>query len=221
MPRAKPTPVVDVEAQRLLDLVQGSPEWRQARCGSLGASGLTAALAKTKSGAQSAGRKNTIAQLVAERMTGRVARGFTSRAMEWGTETEDQARAMYAFVTNNTIRQVGLVRHPTIAGAHASPDGFVNDDGLVEIKCPNTATHIYTLLNGSIDNEYLTQMQWQMACTGRAWCDFVSFDPDMPDDKSIWIRRVRRDEAIVQRLESDVRLLLREVEATIQQLEAL
>jgi putative phage-type endonuclease len=213
--------VIDVEAQRLLDLFQGSPEWHQARCGSLGASGLADAMAKTASGAPTAGRKNTIAQLVAERMTGRKSRGFSSKAMEWGTETEAQARAMYAFVTNNAIREVGLVRHPSIVGSHASPDGFVNDDGLVEIKCPNTATHIQTLLAGSISTAYLIQMQWQLACTGRQWCDFVSFDPDMPDEKSIWIRRVRRDEATIQRVESDVRLLLREVEATIQQLEAL
>lgn len=161
------------------ELVQGSPEWIAARVGSVGASRISDIIAKTKTG-YSTSRANYAAELVAERLTGAPAERFTNAAMAWGTEKEPDARAAYEFIHDVTVELVGIVKHPKIAGAHASPDGYVGDTGLTEIKCPLTATHIDTLLRGQVPDKYEVQMLWQMACTGRAWCDYVSFDPRLP-----------------------------------------
>jgi putative phage-type endonuclease len=178
------------------------------------------AIARTRSG-WGASRDNIMAQLIAERMTGQPQESFTNAAMRWGTETEPQARAMYEIERGVDVVEVGLYRHQTIAGTHASPDGLVGDDGLVEIKCPNTATHIDTLLSQSIDGKYITQMQWQMACAGRAWCDFVSFDSRMPADLQMWVRRVERDDKVISDLEELVAGFIRELENKLARLESL
>ena len=141
--------------------------------------------------------------------------------MRWGTDTEPMARSAYSLLRDVDVTEVGLIRHPTIEGAHASPDGLVGNDGLVELKCPNTATHIETLLAGTVADRYVKQMQFQMACTGRAWCDFVSFDPRMPGDLQMFVRRVPRDEAQISEIEDAVRHFLMEVNAKLRKLEAL
>ena len=105
--------------------------------------------------------------------------------------------------------------------AGASPDGLVNDDGLIEIKCPNTATHIDTLLSESLPTKYFTQMQFQMACTGRKWCDFVSFDPRMPKELQLFVKRVDRDDAYIDMLEKEIVSFLKELDAKIAKLETL
>jgi putative phage-type endonuclease len=202
------------------DLEQGSPEWLRARCGLVTASRVADVVAKTKSG-WGASRANYMAELIAERLTGEPATRFTNAAMQWGTDTEPQARAAYEFFYDATVVEVGLVKHPTIAESGASPDGLVGDDGLLEVKCPQTATHIETLLGGTVPGKYMTQMQWQIACTGRQWCDFVSFDPRMPGDLSFFVRRVQRDGARIAELEKDVIDFLSELEAKIAQLQAL
>ncbi len=201
------------------DLIQGSPEWLAARCGSLGASQVAEALARTKSG-WGAGRKNAAARIVAERLTGTPAESFTNAAMQWGNDMEPQARTAYEFMTDADVQQVGIVKHPEIDGTHASPDGLVGDDGLVEIKCPNTATHIATLLSGKIEGKYETQMLWQMACTGRQWCDFVSYDPRLPPAMQLFIKRVERDADAIAEMEREVRVFLAEVAETVAALEA-
>lgn len=201
-------------------LIQGTPEWRAARCGSLGASQVADALAKTKTG-WGASRANIMASMVAERLTGEPQETYTNAAMQWGSNKEPEARAAYAFQMDVDVAEVGLIRHPSITGTHASPDGLVGDDGLVEIKCPNTATHIETLTAQRVAGKYVTQIQWQLACTGRAWCDFVSFDPRMPGDMSLFVQRVHRDDAMIAELERDVRDFLTEVDAKVAQLEAL
>jgi putative phage-type endonuclease len=201
-------------------LIQGSEEWRQARCGSLGASRVADALAKTKSG-WGASRANLMAELIAERLTGVPAESFTNAAMQWGTVTEPDARAAYEFRHDVDVTQVGLVRHPAIAMTHASPDGMVGEDGLVEIKCPNTATHIETLLGASVPGKYVTQIQWQMACTGRAWCDFVSFDPRLPEEHRLFVHRIPRDEKFIGELERDVETFLAEVDHKLARIAAL
>lgn len=193
---------------------QGTEEWRLARCGSLGASSLHEVIARTKSG-WGASRANLRARLVAERLTGFPQDTYMNDAMRWGVEVEPQARDAYSFYQDVEVMQIGLIRHPAIAGTHASPDGLVSDDGLVEIKCPNTATHIETLLTKSVADKYLVQMLWQMACTGRAWCDFVSFDPRMPEDLRLFVRRVERDDKRIAELEALVREFLREVDDTL------
>lgn len=201
-------------------ITQGSPEWFALRCGKATASKIADIIATTKSG-PSASRKNYLAQLVAERLTGVVAESFTNGAMQWGTDKEPEARAAYAFVhADGPVAEAEFVTHPNIHNSGASPDGYVGSDGLLEIKCPNTATHIDTLLTGKIDGKYHTQMQWQMACTGRTWCDFVSYDPRMPEHLALWVKRVPRDEKLIAELEAAVKAFLTEVDATVAALEA-
>lgn len=198
-------------------MIQGSEEWFAARLGKATASRIADIMAQTKSG-PGAARKNYAAELVAERLTGTAAEKFTNAAMQWGTEREPQARASYTLATFNTVEEVGFIDHPTIAMSGASPDGTVGADGLVEIKCPNTATHIETLLGGKPDGKYIKQMMWQMACTGRAWCDFVSFDPRLPDDMQLFVLRVDRDDAMIAEIEDAVRSFLAEVDETVAKL---
>ena len=198
----------------IIDVEQGSPEWKQARLGKVTASRMHDLMAKTKTG-YSASRANYAADLIAEILTGNSADKFTNAAMEWGTAHESEARNLYVFMTGHTVQQVGLVMHPEISEACASPDGLVRDDGLVEIKCPNTATHIDTLLGAPIDGKYIKQMQWQMRCTDRAWCDFVSFDPRLPGEMQIHIVRVHRDDALIGEMESETRKFLGEVAAKV------
>ena len=198
-------------------IIQRSPEWYAARCGSLGASQLADALAKTKSG-WGASRANLRAKLVVERLTGQQEESFTSAAMQWGVDKEEEARIAYSFLTGRNVVEVGLYKHPTIIGSHASPDGLVDDDGCIEIKCPNSATHIETLKSNQVAHKYLLQMQWQMACADRQWCDFVSFDPRMPDHLMLYIQRVQRDDDMLATLESEVRAFLAEVEEDVKAL---
>lgn len=196
------------------ELVQGTDAWLQARLGRVTASRVADVVARTKTG-YGASRANYLAELVAERLTGTPAEKFTNAAMNWGTEKEPEARNLYEFMRDAPVVQVGFVPHPTIEMSGASPDGLVADSGLVEIKCPNTATHIETLLSGELAGKYITQMQWQMACTGRAWCDFVSFDPRLPASMQLFIRRVERDDARIAELEREVVAFLGELDRTV------
>ena len=198
---------------------QGSTEWFQQRCGKATASRIADIIAKTKSG-PSASRKNYMAQLVAERLTGTVADSFTNGAMQWGTDTEPHARDAYAFLQGVEVELAEFVIHPSISDAGASPDGYVGEDGLVEIKCPNTSTHIDTLLGKTVPSKYVTQMMWQMSCTGRLWCDFVSFDPRLPSHLSLFVKRVQRDDQFIGELEREVEAFLKEVADTVAALEA-
>lgn len=182
---------------------QGSEGWRQDRIGKVTASRIADLMAKTKTG-WGASRANYMAELIAERLTGVPAASFTNAAMQWGTETEPQARAAYEFFTGHDVTEVGLIDHPTIPMSGASPDGLVLDDGGLEIKCPNTATHIETLLSGSIPVKYADQMQWGMACTGRKWWDFVSFDPRMPEHMRFFCVRVQRDPKRIEEITAAV-----------------
>jgi putative phage-type endonuclease len=193
---------------------QGTEEWFAARLGKATASRIADIMATTKTG-PGAARKNYAAELVAERLTGSPTETFSSAAMAWGKDREPQARANYTLVTGLLVEEIGFVDHPVIAMSGASPDGLIGADGLVEIKCPNTATHIETLLGGKPDGKYVKQMMWQMACTGRAWCDFVSFDPRLPDDMQLFIQRIPRDGAMIAEIEDAVRGFLREVDETV------
>ena len=199
---------------------QGSQEWLQMRLGKVTASRIADLMATTKSG-PSASRANYLAQLVAERLTGTVQESFTNSAMQWGTETEPLARAMYEVQTGVMVDQIGFVPHPFIKMAGCSPDGMIDDDGLIEIKCPNTATHIETLLSQKAPTKYMLQMQWQMACTCRMWCDFVSFDSRMPDRLSMFVIRVHRDDAKIKEISEAVEKFLAEVDSTIKKLKEL
>jgi len=173
-------------------IIQGSPEWLAARCGKLTASRMADAIARTAKG-WGASRANLMAQLIAERLTGVPAESFTNDAMRWGTECEPEARAAYEAAKNYEVYEIGFVTHPLIPMAGASPDGLVGDHGLIEIKCPNTSTHIDTLLGQSVPGKYITQIQWQLACTGRGWCDYISYDPRLPDNMRLFVKRITRD----------------------------
>lgn len=189
------------------DVIQGSSEWHAIRSGKVTASRVADVIAKTKSG-PAASRKNYLAELVLERLTGQKADGFTNSAMQWGIDTEPQARLAYEFHRNLDVVQVGFISHPSIADTGASPDGLVHDNGLVEIKCPLPATHMETLASGTVPSKYLTQMMWQMACTGREWCDFVSFDPRFPAHMQFFVDRVKRDDDMIRDLETEVAAFL-------------
>jgi len=199
---------------------QRTEEWFAARCGKVTASRVADIIAKTKTG-YSASRENYLAQLVCERMTGKPAESYSNAAMQWGTEQEPFARAAYEAAKDVLVEEVGFVSHPNISEAGASPDGLVGLFGLVEIKCPNTATHIQTLLDQKVPEKYNVQMQWQMACTGRQWCDFVSFDPRMAEGLQLFIKRVEYDPIYVAQLEKEVINFLFDVEHKIMQLNKL
>ena len=202
------------------EIEQGSPEWFAQRCGKATASRIADIIAKTKSG-YSTSRANYMAQLVVERMTNQVAESFTNAAMEWGTATEPFARAAYEAKSGVLVDQVGAIDHPRIDRSAASPDGLIGDDGCLEIKCPNTATHIDTMLGENITGKYYTQMQWQMACTERSWCDFVSFDPRMPEGLQLFVKRVDRDDSYIGELEKEVVQFLKEVDDKVNKLNEL
>jgi len=203
-------------------MLQGSDEWRQARCGSIGASDVPRVVRKINSGkAYSADRASLMAEKLIERTTGKPYEKYKSAAMLQGTAREPEARLMYAILKGlglDEIEQIGLVVHPKIAGAHASPDGLVGDKGLVEIKCPEPAAHLDTLDHETVSQDYYAQMSWQLGCTGRQWCDYCSYNPDYPTAMSIWIKRVNRDESYIRELEREVERFIRELEAKIERL---
>jgi putative phage-type endonuclease len=199
------------------EILQGTPEWHQLRLGKVTASRIADVRARTQKG-WGAGRENYMSELIVERLTGVPTESFTNAAMQWGTEHEGDARSEYQFFRNTRVSQVAFVSHPSIAETGASPDGLVGDDGLVEIKCPNPATHQKTLDGAPIADKYLQQMMWQMACTGRKWCDFVSFDPRWPESMRLHVRRVPRDDALIAVIERDVTDFLNELRDTVHRL---
>lgn len=196
---------------------QRSPEWYAARCGSLGASQLNEALATTKSG-WGASRENLKNRIIAERLTGVPAESFQNAAMAWGVAQEDNARTAYEASRGVFVQEMGIALHPTLAHTHASPDGLVGDDGLIEIKCPNTTTHIETLRVKKAPSKYINQMLWQMRCTDRQWCDFVSYDPRLPSHLQLFVTRVERDDIAIAGLELKIAEFLNEIQQEIDRL---
>lgn len=202
---------------RVIDFPQGSTEWLASRAGKVTASRIADVMAKLKTG-EAAARRDYRAQIVAEILTGKPQDdGFTNAAMQWGTDTEPFARAAYEAHNSVMVDQCGLVLHPTIERGAASPDGLV-DGGLVEIKCPKTATHLEYLMAGTAPAKYQPQMLWQMACTEREFCDFISFDPRLPQDLQMLVVRFERDDKRIKEIEAEVIKFLAEVDATIEQL---
>jgi len=199
------------------EVEQRSPEWFASRLGKVTASRVADVIAKTKSG-YSASRDNYMAQLICERLTGQQGESFTNAAMTWGTETEPLARSAFEAHADVMVEEVGFVPHPRIRDSGASPDGLVGLFGMLEIKCPNTATHIDTLLTQTVPGKYITQMQWQMACCERQWCEFVSFDPRLPQDLQLFVKRVEFNQTYVAMLEEEVISFLEELEIKVAKL---
>lgn len=192
-------------------MIQGSPEWFAARIGKVTASRISDIMARTKSG-PSTSRENYKIELACERLTGRpVGSTYVNGAMKDGIEREPEARAMYSVIYGE-VDEVGFIDHPKIPMTGASPDGLVGAEGQVEIKCPIHTTHHRTYRGKSIDAKYMQQIQWQLACTGRQWCDFVSYNPDFPADRQLVVRRVLRDSNMIGELEMEVVAFLKEVE---------
>jgi putative phage-type endonuclease len=202
------------------DIIQGSDEWKALRLGKVTASRVADVVARTKTG-YGASRANYMAQLIAERLTNTVAESYTNAAMQHGTETEPEARAAYEFYQGVTVKEVAFVPHPKIDQAGCSPDGLVGDDGLIEIKCPNTAGHLDTLLGQAAPSKYVDQMQFQMACTERKYCDFVSYDPRMPENMRLFIKRVARDDKRITELESEIAAFLLEMAVKLSELNSI
>ena len=197
--------------------IQRSEAWFQSRLGRVTASRVADVIAKTKTG-YSASRDNYMAQLICERLTGQQGESFTNAAMTWGTETEPLARSAFEAYADVMVEEVGFVPHPTIEMSGASPDGLVGLFGMLEIKCPNTATHIDTLLTQVVPSKYMTQMQWQMACCQRQWCDFVSFDPRLPQELQLFVKRVEFGPEYVAMLEKEVIQFLAELDDKVNKL---
>ena len=196
---------------------QRSSAWFEARLGRVTASRVADVIAKTKSG-YSASRDNYMAQLICERLTSQQGESFTNAAMTWGTETELLARSAFEAYADVMVEEVGFVPHPTIEMSGASPDGLVGLFGMLEIKCPNTATHIDTLLSQTVPGKYITQMQWQMRCCERQWCEFVSIDPRLPQDLQLFVKRVEFDPEYVAMLEKEVIQFLAELDDKVNKL---
>jgi putative phage-type endonuclease len=197
---------------------QGTPEWHQLRLGKVTASRVADILAKTKTG-PSASRNNYLIELALQRVTKALEESYTNSAMEWGIQTEPQARVAYEVKTNNFVDQVAFIDHPTIANFGCSPDGLVGFDGLIEIKCPNSATHWSYIKDNAPPNKYFIQMQAQMAVTGAKWCDFVSFDPRMPERSQLLIVNVPRDPEFISSMEEEIQQFLSEVEVEVNLME--
>lgn len=196
---------------------QGTQEWFQARLGKVTASRVADLMAKTKSGSYASSRDNYMAQLVLERLTNTQAESYSNSYMQWGTEQEPFARAAYEASRGVMVEEVGFVPHPTIDAAGASPDGLV-DDGMLEIKCPSSATMIEVLLTGNVEKKYFCQMQMQMACTSRLWCDYVVFDPRMPLKVQMFVKRIPRDIKFIAEMEAEIVKFLADVEAQLNKL---
>lgn len=181
----------------LLNVQQNSPEWLKARIGNVTGSRVVDVLSMLKSGKGSTQkRKDYMVDLITERLTGRAVEHYVTPSMEWGITTEPHARAAYEAITGNDVQLVGICAHPTIERYLDSPDGLVGEDGVVEFKCPNTATHIDWLIDDVIPSEYMPQLLSHLACSGRKWVDFMSFDPRLPPRDQYFIKRLERGDCL-------------------------
>lgn len=205
---------------KIIDFPQGSPEWALARAQKVTASRIDAVLSRARDRkSEGATRRKYKAQIVAEILTGKPQESaFSNRAMEEGIENEPFACAAYEVRTGVMLDPVGFVIHPTIERSGASPDRLVGSDGLVQVKCPEPHTHLMYLLDGVVPSDYEPQMQWEMACTGRAWCDFVSYCPVYPSPNDLLIVRLHRDEKRIQQLTAEVTVFLNEVDEIVERL---
>lgn len=201
---------------KIIDFPQGSDEWKAARAGLVTASKMDCVLAKIKTG-EAASRRDYRSQLVAEILTGRPQDdGFMNDEMRWGVEQEPFARAAYEVMAEVLVDKVGLVLHPTIDRSAASPDGLIGADGVLEIKCPKTATHLQYLMDGAMPSKYEPQVMWQLACTGRQWADFVSFDPRLPEKMRVFKVRVPRNEKRIAELEAEALSFLKDLDRMLE-----
>ncbi|ALE02908.1 lambda exonuclease family protein [Bartonella ancashensis] len=200
---------------------QRTAEWFQARLGRVTASNIDYVVNRTVKGLPTSKYEDYKIKLITERLTGQINPSYETQAMQWGVEHEDEAIEEYSFIYDTHVTRCGFIPHPTFKMAGASPDGLIGKDGLIEIKCPQSTTHLRFFLNGDIKPEYLLQMQFQMACTGRKWCDFVSYDPRFTDQSArlrMKVQRINRDDEQIEHINKAVERFLTEIEQDIKQI---
>jgi len=205
----------------MIDVEQGSAEWIACRLGKITSSRISDILAKGKGDKPSVTRKNYMYQLLLERLTGEMADHYSSPEMQRGLEKEQSAADAYEAETYSIVTKCGFFESPDGVMSGSSPDRLVGDDGLIEIKNPNTSTHIETKMSGDIKREYILQMQHQMYCSGRKWVDFVSYDDRLPINLRLFIKRIDRDEKMIEEILSEVKLFLSELDELEIQVRAL
>lgn len=196
---------------------QGSELWHELRLGHVTASNVADVMAKGKSG-EAITRKKYKMRIVAERLTKQRQESYSNAAMEWGVEQEPFARMAYEVKNNSLVDKTGFWPHPTIEWVGVSPDGLVDNDGLVEIKCPNTTTHIDWVFDGKVPAEYVKQIQCQLWVTGRQWCDFISFDPRLPERNQLFVVRCYRNDELIDEMQNEVLIFLDEVQQIVERL---
>ena len=201
--------------QPYINIEQGSDEWKMARLGHVTASNMADVMSKGKGSGEAIGRYKYKVRLVAERLTQTAAESFSNAAMEWGVEQEQFACIEYESATNQFVDKTGFWLHPEIKFLGVSPDRLVGAEGLIEVKCPNTTTHLGYLFEGKIPTDYYKQIQCQLWVTGRQWCDFVSYDPRLPKRNQLLIVRTERDESLIKEMEAETLKFLDEVESLI------
>ena len=200
--------------QDAVHLEQGTDEWKLARLGYVSASNLDAVMARGKSG-EAITRKKYKVRLAAERLTGEITESYSNSAMEWGIVNEEKAAMAYEVSNDTLLDRTGFWKHPTIPWLGCSPDRLVNGNNGVEIKCPDSSTHVDYWLNKQVPAEYVKQVQGQIWVMGWEWCDFVSYDPRMPEKNRLLVIRAYRDEALIKQMEEEVKKFLEEVEQLI------
>lgn len=204
---------------RVVDCEQKTTDWLNIRAGKVTASEIHRVMAMLKKGGESQARKDYKAKLLAETLTGMaILDRFVTPEMAWGDEQEQYARTAYEIALGVDAEQVGFVLHPTIDRSGCSPDGLIGDDGMVQIKCPNTATHLEYLISDDIPADYQLQMQWEMVCCDREWSDFVSYDPRLPNHLRMFVKRLVRDNSRIFELEQAVQQFLYEMDVIVSQL---
>ncbi len=201
--------------QPYINLEQGSDEWKQARLGHVTASNMAEVMSKGKGTAEAVGRYKYKVRLVAERLTMTAGESYSNAAMQWGIEQEQFACIAYEAQKETFVDKIGFVLHPEIKWLGVSPDRIVGNDGLIEVKCPNTTTHLDYLFDNKVPAEYYKQIQCQLWVTGRQWCDFVSYDPRLPKRNQLLIVRTERDEKLIAEMKTETEKFLAEVETLI------
>ncbi|EJF98608.1 hypothetical protein MEI_00178 [Bartonella vinsonii subsp. arupensis Pm136co] len=194
---------------------QRTAEWFQARLGKVTASNVYHVLSKTAKGLPTSKYEDYKMKLMTERLTGEISQSYTTPAMQWGIEHEEDALKEYEFIYDTTITRCGFFQHPKIEMAGASPDGLIGEDGLIEVKCPQSTTHLRFFVYDEIKPEYHAQMQFQMACTGRKWCHFISYNPQFLGRSTglrMKIKRILRDEKYIEEINKAVEAFLAEIE---------
>lgn len=202
--------------QPYLHVEQGSDEWKAARLGHITASNMADVMSKGKDGKESATRYKYKVKLVAERLSGVAAESFSNAAMQWGIETEQFACIAYEAAKDVLVDKTGFWLHPEIKWIGVSPDRLVGDDGLLEVKCPNTTTHLDYVFDNKVPSDYMKQIQCQLWVTGRKWCDFISFDPRLPKRNQLLVIRVERDEDMISKMAAECVKFLAEVDSLIE-----